>query len=70
MTTTEKIALLENRKNVLLERDKDNTSIIRKIDRNLKKLRNNAWQEEKSMISYNYDIWKTYIIILEDSSVG
>jgi hypothetical protein len=42
MTTAEKIALLENRKNVLVGRDKDNTSIIRKIDRNLKKLRNNA----------------------------
>lgn len=42
MTTVEKIALLENRKSVLVGRDKDNTSIIRKIDRNLKKLRNNA----------------------------
>lgn len=42
MTTAEKIALLENRKNVLLERDRDNVSIIRKINRNLKKLRNNA----------------------------
>lgn len=42
MTTVEKIALLENRKNVLMERDKDNASIIRKIDRNLEKLRNNA----------------------------
>lgn len=42
MTKAEKIALLENRKNVLLERDRDNASIIRKIDRNLKKLRNNA----------------------------
>ena len=42
MTTAEKIALLENRKNVLMSRDKENTSIIRKIDRNLKKLRNNA----------------------------
>jgi hypothetical protein len=42
MTTAEKIALLGNRKNVLIGRDKDNTSIIRKIDRNLKKLRNNA----------------------------
>lgn len=42
MTLTEKIALLENRKNVLVGRDKDNASIIRKIDRNLKKLRNNA----------------------------
>jgi hypothetical protein len=42
MTTAEKIVLLENRKNVLLERDKENASIIRKIDRNLKKLRNNA----------------------------
>ena len=42
MTTVEKIALLENRKNVLMERDRENTSVIRKIDRNLKKLRNNA----------------------------
>ena len=42
MTTTEKIALLENRKNVLLERDRDNVSIISKINRKLKKLRNNA----------------------------
>lgn len=42
MTTIEKIALLENRKNVLVGRDKDNTSIVRKIDRNLKKLRNDA----------------------------
>lgn len=42
MTTAEKIVLLENRKNVLLQRDKENTSIIRKIDRNLKKLKNNA----------------------------
>lgn len=42
MTQTEKIALFENRKNVLVGRDKDNASIIRKIDRNLKKLRNNA----------------------------
>ena len=42
MTTAEKIALLENRKNVLIERDRENTSIIRKIDRDLKKLRNNA----------------------------
>lgn len=42
MTTVEKIALLENRKNVLVGRDKDNASIIRKIDRNLEKLRNNA----------------------------
>ena len=50
MTTTEKIALLENRKNVLIESDRDNASIIRKIDRNLKKLRNNAWQTEQSMI--------------------
>ena len=42
MTTAEKIALLENRKNVLIGRDKENTSIIRKIDRNLKKLRKRA----------------------------
>ena len=42
MTKAEKIALLENRKNVLMERDRENVSIIRKIDRNLKKLRNNA----------------------------
>ena len=42
MTKAEKISLLENRKNVLLERDRDNASIIQKIDRNLKKLRNNA----------------------------
>ena len=50
MTKAEKIALLENRKNVLIERDRDNASIIRKIDRNLKKLRNNAWQMEQSVI--------------------
>lgn len=50
MTKAEKIALLENRKNVLLERDRDNASIIRKIDRNLEKLRNNALQTEQSMI--------------------
>ena len=42
MTTTEKIALLENRKNVLMERDRDNASIISKINRNLEKLKNNA----------------------------
>ena len=42
MTTTEKIALLENRKNVLLERDRDNSSIIRKIDRILRNLKNNT----------------------------
>ena len=42
MTTTEKIALLENRKNVLIERDRDNASIISKINRNLEKLKNNA----------------------------
>ena len=50
MTTDEKIALLENRKNVLMERDRDNASIVRKIDRNLKKLRNNACQTEQSVI--------------------
>ena len=42
MTKAEKIALLENRKNVLLERDRDNASIISKINRNLEKLKNNA----------------------------
>ena len=42
MTQTNKIALLENRRSVLVERGKDNASIIRKIDRNLKKLKNNA----------------------------
>lgn len=42
MTKAEKIALLENRKNVLMERDRDNASIISKINRKLKKLRNNA----------------------------
>lgn len=42
MTLTDKIALLENRRMILAGRAKDNASIIRKIDRNLKKLRNNA----------------------------
>lgn len=42
MTTVEKIALLENRKNVLVRRDKDNASIVRKIDRVLRNLKNNA----------------------------
>ena len=50
MTKAEKIALLENRKNVLMERDRDNASIISKINRKLKKLRNNAWQMIQSMI--------------------
>ena len=36
MTKAEKIALLENRKNVLMERDRDNASIISKINRKLK----------------------------------
>ena len=42
MTKAEKIALLENRKNVLMERDRDNASIISKINRKLEKLKNNA----------------------------
>ena len=50
MTKAEKIALLENRKNVLMERDRDNASIISKINRNLEKLKNNAWQMIQSMI--------------------
>ena len=39
MTREERIAILENRKNVLLSNGKDNNGIIRKIDRELRKLK-------------------------------
>ncbi len=42
MTQTEKIALLENRRMILTGRGKDNASIILKIDRILRNLKNNA----------------------------
>lgn len=36
MTTEQKNALLKNRKNVLINRGRDNSNIIRKIDRQLR----------------------------------
>ena len=42
MTRTDKIALLENRRMILAGSGKDNASIIRKIDRILRNLKNNA----------------------------
>lgn len=38
MTKEEKMKLLVSRKNVLINRGKDNANIIRKIDREIKKL--------------------------------
>lgn len=42
MTQTDKIALLENRRMVLAGRGKDNSSILKKIDRILRNLKNNT----------------------------
>jgi hypothetical protein len=39
MSTESKLKLLLNRRNILLQRDTDNSQIIRKLNRNIKKLK-------------------------------